>query len=335
MTELLPWQHKEFDQFCKQAALERHGHAWLLSGAEGIGKLSLVSHLARTLFCRQRQGNVPCGTCTDCHLFAAGTHPDWRLLQPEKKLITIDQIREAIDYASNMPQRTTFKILCLEPAEAMNLNAANALLKLLEEPPPGTVLFLVSHQPGLLLATLRSRCQHLKLPLPPTAAGVAWLQAQGYSGDSAALLQKAQGAPLRALAMTETGLLAEHELLLELVQELLAGQATPVQAARRCEKFSLRGSLDFLMHTLSQLLRSFQGDIALQDADLKELRERLQSVGEDPRGVMALHVLYENMKTAGRAASSPNNPNPLLILETMFADWCKLRPFLTPARGRP
>lgn len=324
-TTFLPWHQNAFLQLQEQAHAKRLAHAWLFSGPEGIGKLAFARHLAKYLLCRAPVGNMPCGACNDCHYFSAGTHPDWRLLQPEKKLITIDQIRESIEYASNKSQRGGYQILCVYPAEAMNNNAANALLKLLEEPPPQTILLLVSHQPGMLLATLRSRCQHLQLPTPDLDEARRWLEAQGFTGDAAGLLQKAHGAPLRALAMSDTGLIAEHETILANLQDLLAGSSSPVAAARKCEKISVAATIEFLMQSVATLLKALQTNGPLVDGDLQGL-QRLLPEGNKPRErQMALHALYVFLGNTRKVAMASNNPNPLLILEQVFGEWSKLR----------
>src|SRR5688572_26938007 len=157
-TSLLPWQQAQFNRLHALWSNARLAHAWLLTGLPGVGKLSFALHLTRHLLCRQATAQGPCGNCQDCHLFSVGSHPDWLLLQPETRQLKIEQIRDAIGFAQNTSQRGGAKVIVLEPAEAMNLNAANALLKILEEPPAGTFLLLISGQPGLLLPTLRSRC---------------------------------------------------------------------------------------------------------------------------------------------------------------------------------
>jgi DNA polymerase III subunit delta' len=321
---LLPWQERQFHDLMQLRAGGRLGHAWLVSGISGIGKLQFVRFLARSLLCQQPLQDRACERCNACHLFDKGSHPDWFLLQPPKRLIVVDQIREAIDFANNTSQRGGYKILCVDPAEAMNLNAANALLKLLEEPPTGTLLFLLSQQPGLLLATLRSRCQRLLMPTPSTAQARAWLEARGCSTNAARLLQKAGGAPLRALAMSETGLLAEHDSVLQCVQELLAGSSAPIQAARKCEKFNIVAIMDTLLQGIAELARHLQCGSALSDPQLQPLAEALQT--RDPqRAALRLHGLHASSARTRKILLSSNNPNALLVLEQVFGEWSTLR----------
>lgn len=333
---LLPWQERQYQEFIQLVANKRFGHAWLVSGVAGIGKLQFVRYTARYLLCQHPAEGNPCNHCTSCHLFSQGTHPDWFLLQPPKRLIVVDQIREAIELASNTSQRGGYKILCIDPAEAMNLNAANALLKLLEEPPAGTLLFLLSQQPGLLLATLRSRCQQLKLSLPSRAEALGWLTAKGCAGDAERLLQKAGGAPLRALAMSETGLLAEHDSVLQCVQEVLAGACSPIQAARKCEKFHIVSIMETLLHVTNELAMHLQANTALSDQQLQPLAE-LVSMRSREQGISLVHGLHASFGRTRKTVLSNNNPNALLVLEQVFGEWGTLRQRANPGRvqGRP
>lgn len=329
--QLLPWHERHYRDFIQLAANSRFGHAWLISGVAGIGKLQFVRYTARYLLCQHPAHGQPCDQCTSCHLFSKGTHPDWFLLQPPKRLIVVDQIREAIELASNTSQRGGYKILCIDPAEAMNLNAANALLKLLEEPPAGTLLFLLSQQPGLLLATLRSRCQQLKLPLPSRVEALAWLAANGCAGDAERLLQKAGGAPLRALAMSETGLLAEHDNILQCVQEVLSGASSPIQAARKCEKFNIVSIMETLLLVTNELAMHLQAGAALTDLHLQPVAE-LASMKGKAHGALLVHGLHASFGRTRKTLLSSNNPNALLVLEQVFGEWGTLRQRANPGR---
>lgn len=333
-VNLLPWQTGQFDQMKELVATARLGHAWLLTGVQGIGKLGFARYLTHYLFCQQAEAGIPCGTCTSCHLLQVGTHPDFRLLQPEKKLITIDQIRDSIEFAHNTSQRGTYKILCFSPAEAMNNNAANALLKLLEEPPKDTILFLISHQPGLLLPTMRSRCQQMRMQLPDLSTATAWLEAQGYTGNAAQLLHKAAGAPLQALALTESGVFAEQETIMSCLQDVLSGTSSPVKAAKKCEKMSIEATIDYLMQCLSDMLGSLQTGNELAENEVAALLQLLPQGRDLPQRLRILHKLYQALGAVRKTLMSSNNPNPLLILEQVFGDWSKLRYLLnSPARN--
>jgi len=194
---------------------ERLAHAVLLHGPEGIGKLAFAEALGQALLCERavaRDGGA-CGACPGCTWFAQGGHPDFRRLEPaeseepdeagegrEKKSATqidVKQVRALEDFINLTSHRGGARVVVIHPAEALNPNAANALLKSLEEPPPQTYFLLVAHRWHYLLPTIRSRCRLVPLPLPETGAALAWLEGQGIAAPDLALAH-AGGAPLSA-----------------------------------------------------------------------------------------------------------------------------------------
>lgn len=200
-------------------------HALLFHGRPGIGKLHLAEVLAQSLLCESRlKSGLACGICPACGWFAAGNHPDFRLVQPEtlsaadeetsageaeeegkkkaSRQIKIEQIRALGDFLNIGSHRNGNRVVLLHPAESMNPGSANALLKSLEEPSPGVIFLLVSHQPRRLLATVRSRCHALALSLPPRELSLRWLQGQG-SKATAAALAFAGDAPLEAALLQD------------------------------------------------------------------------------------------------------------------------------------
>ena len=139
-------------------------HAWLMIGPNQDAKELLAKQLSQWLFCSQAQEHsLACGTCRQCQLFIAETHPDFFHLLPEKEggTIKVQEIRTLIDYIVGKPQIADKKIVIISPAEAMNLQAANAFLKTLEEPADNTYIFLLTQQVHALLPTIVSRCQQL------------------------------------------------------------------------------------------------------------------------------------------------------------------------------
>ena len=210
------------------------GHALILHGGVGSGRLELALRLAQTWLCEQAPR--PCGACPSCHLVIAHTHPDLKVLLPEtwqqrlhwhgddgdsgagsgdgearssskkpSKDIKVDAVRQAIDWAHTSSGRGRGKVLLLFPADAMNQVAANALLKTLEEPALGMRLLLCVGDPERLLPTLRSRCQRFALHPPSAAEAERWLASQGVAG-AAQLLQAAGGEPLAAQELAAAGI---------------------------------------------------------------------------------------------------------------------------------
>ncbi len=201
------WLAGSWEQFYQQylgaQAVAGMPHALLLTGAAGIGKLSLAVRIAQKLLCQQHdQTENACGQCKACRMLAGGGHPDLALLQNEEdsQQIKVDQVRELIHSLNLTAGMSGYRVALIKDAERMNTNAANALLKTLEEPGDKTVLILCSAQPGRLPATIRSRCQLLHVPLPDSDSAVQYLQTiDDYSIDDIQLaLQLAGEAPLLA-----------------------------------------------------------------------------------------------------------------------------------------
>ena len=248
------------------AALARHrGHALLVHGAAGVGALHFALALAQAWLCesdadsdaddtRPRSHPRPCGRCGSCHLVQSKVHPDLALLMPQtlrrsldwplrddkpdedgkkkpSRQLRVDEVRGLIDWTQRTSGRGRGKVAVLHPAEAMNLQAGNALLKTLEEPPAGTRLVLTTSDPALLLPTVLSRCQHLRLLPPPATEASSWLAAQGVERPEV-LLAAAGGRPLDALALSAAGIDAATWAALPRAvaagrAEALAGWAVP------------------------------------------------------------------------------------------------------------
>lgn len=212
-----PWHEAEF-----RLLLKRTGtlpHALLLRGPKGIGKLVFAEALAGALLCESPDAaGGGCGKCIACGWMEQGSHPDMRRLEPESvavdddgegggerkasRQISVDQVRGIADFVNVSSHRGGAKVVLVHPAETLNVNAANALLKNLEEPPARMHFLLVAHRWHQLIPTIKSRCQHIALPLPAAAAALEWLRQQGLE-DPARALAHAGGAPLQAAAFDE------------------------------------------------------------------------------------------------------------------------------------
>jgi len=215
-----PWNEPLFESLKRRG--ERFPHALLIHGPRGTGKLALAERIAQYLLCEAAV--KPCGACEGCRWFAAGSHPDFRRVEPEalareplvdaeegdapaKKAkpsteIKIEQVRELAGFLNVGSHRGGQRIALVHPAEDMNDNSANALLKGLEEPPASAVFLLVSHRPARLLPTIRSRCVALPVAVPPRETALQWLSGQQLRSPER-WLAYAGGAPLLALEYAE------------------------------------------------------------------------------------------------------------------------------------
>jgi len=257
-TELLPWHSGHWRRLMQRKAADRLPHALLCVGPVGVGKHVFADRLVRSLLCRAPAGDgAPCGLCQGCRLAAAGSHPDYVCVAPEdvRKPIKIDQIRHLCGFLGYTSQFSGYKIALIRAAERMNLNAANSLLKTLEEPPAASLLILVSAQPAKLPATVRSRCQTLIFRKPDPAQARAWLVPRISNIDPVLLLKLSNGAPLLGLAYAEESRLAWRQELMQSYVEVVTGKLDPVQAAERWLKGDVAENLRWLIDWHMDMIR--------------------------------------------------------------------------------
>jgi len=250
----LPWLGNARRQFSQQLMAGRQPHAILLSGPAGLGKLQLAQEMAAALLCLQPRTEsaadaetaMACGLCRSCQLFKSGAHPDYRYVSfiPKDKsedlrtVIIIDQIRELIGSMQLTNGLSPRKVALINPAEAMNRSAANALLKTLEEPAGEVVLLLVSHDASRLPATIRSRCQVISLRPPTQTDALDWLQQTAAVQRKTAELawQATAGSPLQTLELIRQGRVDEFRILLESLQGLSEDTETLAPACEQLLK---------------------------------------------------------------------------------------------------
>jgi DNA polymerase-3 subunit delta' len=186
---------------------DRLPHALLLLGQPGAGQSELGTWLAASLLC-DLKGTSACGNCSGCRLFLAGSHPDfYRVgMEEDATVIRVEQIRSLSESFSLKSYRGHSKVALIDPADAMNPNSFNALLKTLEEPSGNTYLILTASRSDRLPRTVVSRSARLRLPLPPAGEALAWLNGRRKHAGWERLLALANGAPFLALLYADAGL---------------------------------------------------------------------------------------------------------------------------------
>ena len=329
MKDIYPWQKKDWARL--QALRNGPVHGLLFRGSAGIGKLDLAINYARSLLCQEPgESNTACGKCPSCHWFEQGSHPDFRILQPESmsldgeetesgkkpsKQISVAQIRGLADFFGMTAHQGGRRVIVIHPAESMNPNATNALLKSLEEPPPGLLFILVSHKPQQLLPTILSRCIAFPLPTPDTASAARWLAEQGVK-NSADVLAASGFAPLLALQLDEQLGGAERAMMLRAVRQPAVLDAFALaDALQKTEQVMVvqwlqQWSYDLASMKLAGRLRYHPGE----ESVIKNL------VG--PVAALNLARLQKHLQSAKREAR--HTLNPKLFYESLLLAYCQL-----------
>lgn len=334
------WNQSVTQQLLGQG-LERLPHALLLIGAAGIGKLAFAEQLVAILLCESASPHLTaCGECQACRWLAGGNHPDFRQVTPDgdeesdtdaedklkektKKrspgMIRIDQIRELEAFVFVGSHRAGNRVVLIRDAESMNAAAANALLKILEEPPSSVYFILVSSRSKSLLPTIRSRCSVVPFGAPDTAAASAWLAAAGLEKQGKRYLDLAGGAPMRVAHWKEQGQLAPIDAL---VDSLIAPPSDPIGLAARWDSLLKNDSL-FRMENLVEGLQRWLFDL---------LQERMAGVVRyhtgwpRPKGVEKLdpRAMLAAWHEIGQFRRSARHPlNQLLFLENLAAHFLR------------
>ena len=235
----LPWHTEHWTRLQARRQRDALPHALLLCGAAGLGKRAFAHRFVQGLLCSEPVDGDACGHCRSCLLVAAGTHPDVvsmtfgvRKDGVQRSEIVVDQIRELSARLAMSSQFGGWQVATIDPADAMNPAAANALLKTLEEPSAQTMLILLADAPWRLPQTIRSRCQRIEFHLPPTADATAWLQDVGVR-DPAAALEAASGNPGLAHAWVQEGALDRRLEVRKDLAALAAGRGQALEVVKR------------------------------------------------------------------------------------------------------
>ena len=235
----LPWHAEHWERLQARRRRDAMPHALLLCGPVGLGKRAFAQRFMQGLLCERPRDGDACGECRSCLLLAAGTHPDVATLGlglrkdgVQRSEIVVEQIRELSARLAMSSQFGGWQVAILDPADAMNAAAANALLKTLEEPSAQTLLLLLADAPWRLPQTIRSRCQRIEFHLPATAVALAWLEAQGVH-DAQDALVAAGGNPGLARAWALEGALGRRQEVRKDLAALAAGRGQPAEVVKR------------------------------------------------------------------------------------------------------
>ena len=304
---------------------DRMPHAMLLHGPVGVGKATVAAGLARALLCK----NAGCGACEDCSLFVAGNHPDYQILTQElrkdskteyKKHIVVDQVRRIAGVIALAPRLGARRVFLIDPADKMNAEAQNALLKTLEEPPPHAVMLLNASRPQVLAATVRSRCFALGFG-PLRAESLArLLEARGF--DRREALERAalaEGRPGRALELDLERLRERRAILLEGLESLARRDLRAIEALGTALAGKNEPALQTNLELLMALLRDAARAAAADDTGTLvhvDLADRLMRLGEALGAERAADLVAATDRLRDQMRF---NLNRTLVAETLLA----------------
>lgn len=333
MQTILPWHQSQWTHILQHYQSDRLPHALLFCGPIGMGKRQFVQQLTEILLCNRpllpTENNTQfqaCGQCKPCHLIKVGNHPDLKIVSPTEvgKQIKIEQIRDLIEFCNLTPNYERYQIVIISPAEALNRNAANSLLKLLEEPPAKTLVFLISHQPMALIATIRSRCQRINFTYPESNSVHNWLKNQLTTPqDIELLLNLSAQAPLAALALVENEDLAKRQLLFNSLATLPIKSENPLQVAEMWNKLEAEKVLQWMLSWTMDLIRyaMTQQTQYIVNQDFKEPLQRLAK----QLVLQKLFAILELEKEVYRLiASTTANIKSQGLLESLAIEWVKI-----------
>ncbi len=321
-----PWLDASWRALLAQR--DRTHHALLVHGPAGIGKSDFAAELARAWLCESPAADgSACGGCASCGWIAHDNHPDLRVLAPlaeepddgegaprsgrapaRSTDIRIDQVRALERFIGVGGHRGGCKVVRIDPADAMNVAAANALLKTLEEPGTGTRFLLVTHRPDALAATIRSRCLAIALSLPMPEVAVDWLVAQTGADrtQAASWLAAAGGAPLRARAFADPATVSTHRLLVETFSSL--PETSVVRAADTLAGIEPSLWIGTLQSWIADLQRCCAG---AEPRFFPDRAARLRSLSRATT-LRALDRLASEIATLARAVDHPLNPRLMI-----------------------
>lgn len=260
MMQPYPWQADQWQFWLNQQG--RYGHAYLLSGASGLGLPDFAAWMAKSLFCSGE--HKPCGQCHGCTQFDHQQHADYFELQiaEGKKEIGIDQVRQLTQDLMQTAHQGGFKVAVLHQVELLNTSAFNALLKTLEEPPMGTVLILTTHQISRLPATIISRCLKMDFTAPTLDISQAWLAQQAEQFDEKLVkraLRLNWGAPLDAYQWLQNQGWEQDQAWQQDLQALSSGQKSVNQVVGEWLKWEQPEQVfnQFYWLSVSRIRRAF------------------------------------------------------------------------------
>ena len=316
-----PWQQVQWKRLNALRHAERIPHALLLNGPIGAGIDAFANEFVATLLCSSPNQERRCGACKSCHLYASGNHPDLNCIGPGEvgKAIKVDQIRALGEFVGLKSHYGGYKCAIVEAAEQMNINAANSLLKTLEEPPENTLILLLCERQAGLPLTVRSRCQVVDMRVPSETART-WLDQQlDGEQDPMTLLCLSDNAPLAALELADSEGHNERLTLVRDLAQLMTHHADPVSVAEKWSKYDSQRIFRWLVTLFEDMVR-----IKMVERPSRLLHP---DIVDDLRGIAKqvdldrLIQARDRMVAVRRLIEGRSNVNVQTLLEAFTIQW--------------
>jgi DNA polymerase-3 subunit delta' len=317
-------------QLGRMAREESLHHCLLFEGTEGVGKATTARWLAQMVNCEAAdRASWPCGACWSCRMIPKGQHPDVIEVgpDPEKtaRIISVRQARELLAKLRVKPHSARKRMVIIEPVDSMSVEAANAMLKTLEDPPSDTGFILVSAKPAQILATVKSRSQRIRFGPVPDHTILSWLQTQGHEVFDG-LLAEAAGGPGRALALSELG----EESRVSTRRELLGAVSGSLDQLLAYGESLCKGSrgqwrprvevvlvtAEGLIHDLVLILAGKEAQGLAHASEARRLR-----AWADVLGMTGTACLLDAVRSA--RADLDANVNGRLVMDTLLSRWAR------------
>ena len=317
-----PWQKSDWSKLIYQTTKERLDHAYLVYGPVGIGKFDFVLKFSKFLLCVSPSNYDACNKCSNCKLHDSA-HPNIKVLMPESNSleIKIDQVRDLTDFLNKTGHSSGFKIAIITDADRLNINAANALLKTLEEPSGDSTVILCSSLPGLLSPTLRSRCQKFAMREPGRKETLDWIKEQANEAiDDNLLSSVTESGPLEIKELVESRKLEKQEIFIENFINLLTERCAIQDVVNSAMELGGRDSVSCLMQFLARaMVMYFSNQVVDSNIPEKFFADILNKSSLSPRNLaILLFRYYDQVAQAYEDLSGSSNVSPQLTIESLI-----------------
>jgi len=320
-----PWHQDIWQKFIQARSRNHLPHAILLSGEDGIAKLPLAIRMAKSLLCMNTVSTATdaCNQCQSCKTYESGANPDFiqiSLLE-DKQQIGVDQIRALSEFLYYSRSYNTNRVVILNPVERMNLNAANSLLKSLEEPSAHTVIILVTAKISQLLPTIKSRCQIFNVATPSKDESIHWLQQhrnqqeQSMTIDAEVLLEMTGNKPLKAINVSQEDVDNRNQFSQDLTA-VTNQQITITEMAKKWEKHDFETLLNWQISLIQKTIKTSLNCGTSEDASSNSNNTMTQHLSAEEQW----HLYQSLIKQKQYIHTSVNS---LMFVENMIMLWLK------------